>query len=71
MNLLYLPIGVYLLSEMESFNEIRKNIENSKQLEEYTSNQKFRIKLNPDVRKYKITADNAYKVYIRQKQLNL
>ena len=56
------------LSEMEYFNEIRINIENSKQVEEDTSNQKFRIKLNPDVTKYKITADNAYKVYIRQKQ---
>ena len=56
------------LSEMEYFNEIRINIENSKRLEEDTSNQKFRIKLNQDVTKYKITADNAYKVYIRQKQ---
>ena len=53
---------------MEYFNEIRINIENSKELEEDTSNQKFRIKLNQDVTKYKITADNAYKVYIRQKQ---
>ena len=56
------------LSEMEYFNEIRINIENSKQVEEDTCNQKFRIKLNPDVTKYKITTDNAYKVYIRQKQ---
>ena len=56
------------VSEMEYFNEIRINIENSKQLEEDTSNQKFRTKLNPDVTKHKITADNAYKVCIRQKQ---
>ena len=48
---------------MEYFNEIRINIENSKQL-----NQKFQIKLNPDITKYKITTDNAYKVCIRQKQ---
>ena len=53
---------------MKYFNEIRINIENSKQLEEDKSNQKFRIKLNPDVTKYKITANNAYKVYIRLKQ---
>ena len=58
------------LSEIEYFNEIRINIENSKQLEEDASNQKFRIKLNPDVTKYKITADNASKVYIRQKQFD-
>ena len=56
------------LSEIEYFNEIRINIENSKQLEEDTSSQKFRIKLNQDVTKYKITADDAYKIYIRQKQ---
>ena len=57
------------LSETEYFNEIRINIENSKQLQEDRSNQMFRIKLNPDVTKYKTTADNAYKVCIRQKQL--
>ena len=56
------------LSEMKYFNEIRINIENSKQLEEDKSNQKFRIKLNPDVTRYKITANNTYKVYIRLKQ---
>ena len=28
----------------------------------------FQIKLNRDVIKYKITTDNAYKVYIRKKQ---
>ena len=39
------------LSEMEYFNEIRINIENSKQLEEDTPKQKFPIKLNPDVNK--------------------
>ena len=38
------------------------------QLEEDISNQKSRIELNLDVTKYKITADSAYKVYIRQKQ---
>ena len=53
---------------MEYFNEIGINIENSKQLEKDTSDQKFWIKLNPDVTKYKITADNTYKVYIMQKQ---
>ena len=37
-------------------------------MEEDKSNQKFRIKFNPDVTKYRITTDNAYKVYIRQKQ---
>ena len=37
-------------------------------MEEDKSNQKFRIKFNPDVTKYRITIDNAYKVYIRQKQ---
>ena len=57
------------LWEMEYFNEVRINIENSKQLEEDTSDQKFRIKINPDVTRHKITADNAYKVYIRQKQI--
>ena len=57
------------LSKMKNFNEIRINIEKSKQLEEDASNQKFRIKLKPDVTKYKITAENAYKIYIRQKQL--
>ena len=51
-------------------NEIRINIENSKQLEEGTSIQKFWINLNPNVTKYKITTDNAYKVYIRQKQFD-
>ena len=56
------------LSEMEYFKEIRINIENSKQLEEDKSKQKFRIKLNPGVTKYKVTDDNVYKVYIRQKQ---
>ena len=56
------------LSEMECFNEIRIRFENSKQLEEDTSNQKFQVKINPVVAKYKITADNACKVYIRQKQ---
>ena len=68
MNLLYLPIGVYLCQKWSTLMKSRTNIENSKQLEEDTSNQKFRIKLNQDVTKYKITADNAYKVYIRQKQ---
>ena len=53
---------------MEYFNEIRINIENSKLLEEDTSDQKFRTKLNPDVTKYKMTANNAYKVYIGQKK---
>ena len=53
---------------MEYFNEIEINIENSKQFEEDTSDQKFWIKLNPDVTKYKITADNTYKVNIMQKQ---
>ena len=53
---------------MEYFNEIWINTENSKQLEEDTSCQKFRKKLNLDVTKYKIAADNAYKVYIRRKQ---
>ena len=55
---------------MEYFNEIWINIENSKQLEEDTSNQNFRKKLNPDVTKYKIKPDNAYKVYIGQKQFD-
>ena len=41
---------------MEYFNEIWVNIENAKQIGEDASNQKFRIKLNPDVTKYKITA---------------
>ena len=64
-----IPVHWYLsLSEMEYFNEIRINIENSKQLEEDKFNQKFQIKLNPGVTKYKITADNVYKMYIRQKQ---
>ena len=55
---------------MEYFNEIWINIESSKQLEEDTSNQNFRIKLNPDVKKYKIKPDNAFKVYIGQKQFD-
>ena len=55
------------LSRESAFNEIRINIENSKQLEEGTSNQK----LNPDVTKYKIATDNAYQVYIRQKHESL
>ena len=59
------------LLEMEYFNEIRINIENSKQLQEDTSNQKCRIKLNTDVTKYKITTHNAYKVYIRQNHESL
>ena len=59
MNLLYLPIGVYLCHKWSTLMKSRANIENSKQLEEDTSNQKFRIKLNQDVTKYKITADNA------------
>ena len=57
------------LSEMKYF--MYSNIENSKQLEKDISNQKFRIKLNPDVTKYKITTDNAFKVYIRQKHESL
>ena len=37
-------------------------------MEENTSNQKLKIKLNPVVTKYKITTDYAYRFYIRQKQ---
>ena len=51
---------------MEYFDEIEINIENSKQFEEDTSDQKFWIKLNPDVTKYKITADNTYKVNMQK-----
>ena len=47
------------LLEMVYFNEIRINIENSKQLQEDTSDQKCRIKLNTDVTKYKY-------IYIRR-----
>ena len=68
MNLLYLPTGLYLCQKCNTFNEIQINIENWKQLEEGTSKQKFWIKLNTDVIKSKITVDNGYKVYIRQKQ---
>ena len=56
---------------MEYFNEILINVGNPKQLEEDKSNQKFGIKLNPDVTKYKITADNVTKFASEVKNLNL
>ena len=37
-------------------------------MKENTSNQKFKIKLNPVVTKSKITTDNAYRFYITRKQ---
>ena len=56
------------LPEMEYFTENRINNENSKELEQDYLTKSFWRKLNPDVKKYKITTDNAYKVYIKQKQ---
>ena len=56
---------------MEYFNEIPINIGNSKQLEEDKSNQKFRIKLNLDVTKYKIKAGHVTKFELGGKNLNL